>query len=471
MVLSRIQKSCFTSTLITLLMVLQISACTTENNLAVAAAENTSSGVTTDTDTNNHATIITGDDHGSVTEGVAPGGANLLKVSGKLNITDSDAAEVTFIAKTVIGNYGSLTINTAGSWSYAANNNQAVIQNLVSGETLTDSLIVNSADGTAHTIVIAINGIDEPNHPALITGIDRASVTEDVDPDANNLLDVSGLLNITDNDAGEAAFVAKKVNGNYGSLTINTAGNWSYAANNNQAVIQNLATGATLTDRLIINGIDGTLHTIVITINGIDEPNHPALITGIDRASVTEDVDPNADNLLEVSGLLNITDSDAGEATFTAKTVNGNYGSLTINTAGNWNYAANNNQTAIQNLVSGETLIDRLIVNGVDGTAHTVAITILGTDENNIPADITLSWVAPAEREDNSTLSLSAIAGYKVYYGTTQGQYPNSATISDGTASGYTFTDLLAGTYHFVVTTIDTEGRESLYSSEVTITI
>ena len=125
----------------------------------------------------------------------------------------------------------------------------------------------------------------------------------------------------------------------------------------------------------------------------------------------------------------------------------------------------------IQNLASGETLTDSLIVNSVDGTAHTVAITILGVDENNTPADIILSWVAPAEREDNSALSLSAIAGYKVYYGTTQGQYTDSVTINNGTAAGYTFTGLPAGTYYFVVTTIDTEGRESQYSSVVTINI
>ena len=90
---------------------------------------------------------------------------------------------------------------------------------------------------------------------------------------------------------------------------------------------------------------------------------------------------------------------------------------------------------------------------------------------SNTPADITLSWVAPAEREDNSALSLSAIAGYKVYYGTTQGQYSDSVAINDGTAAGYSFTGLPAGTHYFVVTTIDTEGRESQYSSEVTIII
>jgi len=206
-------------------------------------------------------------------------------------------------------------------------------------------------------------------------------------------------------------------------------------------------------------------------INTETTTNNTALISGIDNGIVTEDVDPDGDNLLESSGKLNITDSDTGEAAFIAKTVNGNYGSLTINTTGKWNYAANNNQSVIQNQNTGATLTDRLIVNSVDGTAHTVAITILGVDESNTPADITLSWLAPAEREDNSALSLSAIAGYKVYYGTTQDQYSDSVAINDGTAVAYTLTGVPAGTYYFVVTTIDTEGRESQHSSVVTITV
>ena len=90
--------------------------------------------------------------------------------------------------------------------------------------------------------------------------------------------------------------------------------------------------------------------------------------------------------------------------------------------------------------------------------------------DNNVSTDITLAWVAPVEREDNSTLSLSAIAGYKVYFGNTQGQYPKSLSINDGSATGYTFNSFAAGTYYFVITTIDNEGRESQYSSEITIT-
>jgi hypothetical protein len=90
-------------------------------------------------------------------------------------------------------------------------------------------------------------------------------------------------------------------------------------------------------------------------------------------------------------------------------------------------------------------------------------------DETNTTANIDLSWVAPVEREDNGPIALSEIAGYKIYYGSTQGQYTNSLTINDGTATGYTFNGFATATYYFVLTTIDTEGRESQYSPEIAI--
>ncbi len=295
------------------------------------------------------------------------------------------------------------------------------------------------------------------------------------------MLEQDGKLNITDSDIGEAAFIASTINGDLGYLTIDVVGNWYYAAINSQAVIQNLASGETLTDTLTVSSVDGTTHNIVITIVGVDEiitppqptpeptpeptPNSPAIISGVNTGSVTEDVDPDGDNLLEVGGKLNITDSDAGEAAFVTTTSNGNYGSLTINTTGNWNYAANNSQAAIQNLANGAILKDNLTVRSIDGTAHTVVITIIGVDD--ILANVSLSWVAPAEREDNTALSLSEIASYKIYYGSTQGQYTNSVAINDSTATGHTFTSFSSGTYYFVITTIDTDGRESKYSPEV----
>ena len=235
-----------------------------------------------------------------------------------------------------------------------------------------DDIYINFSINTSAIPITPI-----PNTPAIISGVDRGSVTEDIDPDGDNLLEVSGKLNITDNDAGEAAFIARSRNGNYGRLTINTTGNWNYAANNLQSVIQNLAMGSTLTDTITVSSVDGTTRAVRITINGVDEANRAAVISGVDRGSVTEDIDPDGDNLLEVNGKLNITDSDPGEAAFIAKTVNGNYGNLVINTTGNWSYAASNTQSAIQNLASGASLTDRLTVSSVDNTPHTVVITII----------------------------------------------------------------------------------------------
>jgi hypothetical protein len=104
--------------------------------------------------------------------------------------------------------------------------------------------------------------------------------------------------------------------------------------------------------------------------------------------------------------------------------------------------------------------LDNYITGGTDGTGDSVP-----------SVNVSLSWVAPAEREDNTPLSLSEIAGYKLYYGTKQGQYTNSIDINDSTAQNFTFTDLVAGTYYIAVTTYDTDGRESQYSSEVKIVV
>jgi len=219
-----------------------------------------------------------------------------------------------------------------------------------------------------------------------------------------------------------------------------------------------------------LNADTGNIESGTIKINNAGT-NNTTMFSGADSGSITKDIDSNNNNLLEVGGKLNITNSDTGETAFIANTVNGTYGNLIIDTAGNWNYAANNNQVAIQNLVAGATLIDNLTISSLDGTTHNITITIIGANKNSISASISLSWVAPMAREDNSALSLSAIAGYNIYYGTTQGQYTSSANVNDGSATGYSFNNFTSATYYFVVTTIDTDGRESQYSPEISISI
>ena len=91
---------------------------------------------------------------------------------------------------------------------------------------------------------------------------------------------------------------------------------------------------------------------------------------------------------------------------------------------------------------------------------------------NKAPASsTTLSWTAPVARSDQSPLSLADIGGYRVYYGTVEGEYPYRIDVTDGTAVEVVINELPNGTYYFVVTTYDTEGRESEYSTVVVKTI
>jgi len=79
---------------------------------------------------------------------------------------------------------------------------------------------------------------------------------------------------------------------------------------------------------------------------------------------------------------------------------------------------------------------------------------------------VTLSWTAPTENTDGSTLT--DLAGYKLYWGTNSGQYPDSVTINNVSVSTYVIENLSSGSYEFVATAFNSAGIESSYSAPVT---
>lgn len=92
---------------------------------------------------------------------------------------------------------------------------------------------------------------------------------------------------------------------------------------------------------------------------------------------------------------------------------------------------------------------------------------ILGTGS----ASAVLSWAAPSTREDNSELKLSEIAGYRIYYGVETGKYVGVINVDDPTATENKLTGIPSGAYFVAMTTIDVDGRESVFSQEVVATI
>ena len=550
------------------------------------------------------AASISGDDTGNVTEDAA----STLTTSGTLSVSDEDEGEDNFTAETVNGTYGSLEINAAGEWSYSADNSQSAIQALGAGATLTDTITVRSADGTTHDVTITITGTndaptasantvtlnedgshtftaanfgfsdvdnDDSLQSVTITrlpgagslALNGSAVTADQEISASDIgnlvftpaanangdsyadlqftvsdgtassnvqtltLDVTAVndaphsvtasgtasvrtlrftfggagmddtththtlpddfesgdsfwlhqlnndytksvrVQISDNEDGtvnikalQAKYVATSTwnslteaqqetyfdsAGTYRSLVTNSSGNGYGIQNvsvndgpqvdgfvnssngrnaeindfvveensaNNTSVIQVSASdieGDTLTyslsdnaggrfsinsetgdilvnDSSLLNYEDQSSHTVTVEIsdgNGgtttqdytiyLKDSNDAADISGDDTGSVTED----AAATLTTSGTLSVSDEDDGEGSFTAETVNGTYGSLEINAAGEWSYSADNTQDDIQALSAGATLTDTITVRSDDGTTHDVVITINGTND------------------------------------------------------------------------------------------
>ena len=74
----------------------------------------------------------------------------------------------------------------------------------------------------------------------------------------------------------------------------------------------------------------------------------------------------------------------------------------------------------------------------------------------------TLSWNPPTQNTDGSPLA--NLSGYKVYWGTSQGNYTNSVTIG-ANLSTYVVEPLTPATYFFAVTALSSVGAESTYSN------
>lgn len=77
---------------------------------------------------------------------------------------------------------------------------------------------------------------------------------------------------------------------------------------------------------------------------------------------------------------------------------------------------------------------------------------------------VSLAWDAPTQNTDGSPLT--DLAGYRVFYGTSSGNYSKSVYVGDTITC--VISNLSSGTtYYFVVTAYDTSGNESDYSNEV----
>ncbi|KMK90680.1 RTX toxin [Aeromonas enteropelogenes] len=228
--------------------------------------------------------------------------------------------------------------------------------------TLTDPVGNTSPKGTDNSVVNA----------APLPGDDQFTVAED------GTVTINVLGNDTDADGDPLTITA--INGQAiaegGTVAIS---NGSVTLNNGQLIFTpapdfngNIAFEYTVTDGLnsATGGVTGTVTPV----------NDAAVITGTDTGGVIED---ETNPTLTETGTLTVSDVDgADEAKFVAGNgvaSAGALGSLSITEGGTWSYNVDNSK--VQYLGQGETRIETFTVKSVDGTSHTVSVTITGTND------------------------------------------------------------------------------------------
>ena len=75
----------------------------------------------------------------------------------------------------------------------------------------------------------------------------------------------------------------------------------------------------------------------------------------------------------------------------------------------------------------------------------------------------TLSWTAPTENTDGSTLS--NLAGYRIRYGTSAGALTQTIVIDNASVTTYVVENLSPATWYFAVTAVTSQGAESSNSN------
>ncbi|MCS3458284.1 VCBS domain-containing protein [Aeromonas sp. BIGb0445] len=325
------------------------------------------------------------------------------------------------------GAYGWLTLNANGSYDYEIDNSLAAVQALrLLGNTLTDSFtytLIDAAGATSQAnITITLQGANDA--PTAIadagTAIEAGGLNNgiagsnpvgnvlgnDTDPDLNGeQLTVTGASFGASNVAPGTA-----LNGLYGTLTLNADGSYRYVLDNNNADVQKLLPGETLTELFDyqITDLGGQISasTLTITIEGRnDSPvavndtgtaveaggvNNVTLGSNATGNVLGNDTDPESANIDERQSVTTVS-TGSGTAGTLGSPLRGTYGWLTLNSDGNYTYEVDNSLATVQALrLSGNTLSDGFSYTMVDanGASSSASITITIQGANDAPTAV-----------------------------------------------------------------------------------
>lgn len=320
---------------------------------------------------------IIGDTTGEIKEDAASN-----EITGELDSGDLDSTDV--LEWEIIGaagQYGQFSIDQDGNWTYALNNSNASVNGLKEGAELVDSIMVKVTDsfGEVSEVEVKIT-IEGTNDAPVLSGALTGTAVED------QTTVVEGQLQTSDPDIGDVhGWNLDNGVGQYGSLTMNANGRWTYSLTNSLAAIQALGPNDTLTETFTVTVTDsqGVASTddVVITIQGTNDL--PEITDGT-TGEYIEDTSPDT-----VTGQLVATDVDTGDSTsFEVRTYVGNYGTFYLESDGSWRYEIDKTSVAIQSLNEGETISETFaaVAHDTNGgfVTEQIDFTIVGTNDKPV---------------------------------------------------------------------------------------
>ncbi|MFY0731792.1 VCBS domain-containing protein [Pseudomonas sp. NFX15] len=359
------------------------------------------------------------------------------------------------------GTYGWLTLNADGSYTYRLDNNMAEVQALRFGESLVDafSYTVIDASGAEDraTLNMDIRGRDDtpiPTNDISIAfeagGVNNATLG--TNPNGNVLLndtDVDGStdrLSVTGySDDTSVGVLGSGLVGKFGTLTLNGDGTFSYVVDNNNLRVQALRTPFdVLTESFTyqVRDLFGASNTATLTIiirgandNPVAADDSTVAVEAGGTANGTPGLNPtgnvlNNDRDVDANDSKTVTDVRGGDKTATGtfttvgttQSLNGLYGTLTINADGTYSYVINNNLAAVQALKVGDSLVETF--------TYRMRDTAGATDIAQLNIRINGAWDAPVATDDVALAVADDGAGNAV--NPTRNVLPNDTDVDQG---------------------------------------
>ncbi|WP_409586179.1 VCBS domain-containing protein [Vibrio rotiferianus] len=174
-------------------------------------------------------------------------------------------------------------------------------------------------------------------------------------------------------------YVEETIQGTFGQLHVDKNGNYEFTLNPKSPAFLLLQKQEPGTDTFTIHLTDGTQLIIQVPVVGKqDSPNIAGKLSG----HVIEDHNVDKHGFLTTSGKVDVIDPDHGESTLTPDTIHGQFGTLSINAQGYWQYTVDNSQSTIQALTNKTSLTETFTIHTKDGTPQLLQMSIGGENDN-----------------------------------------------------------------------------------------